>query len=329
MKKVEAAVRPVVKDLKTTTGGKVAQALISLTDLIENAYDLEAADLAAALRKQGAVERLCSLLDDDPQVHRRAMAVLANLVSANFEPLAAESAKLATAAGALPMLLAHLRSTGTTQLYAAACLQNMSALDGEVCDYLTGHGVPEVMAAIVQQGDGEGSVMVVKSAVRTDEQLMEFASLTLGSMQSRLLHVHPLTSPRRQQRRRGEERAQQAESAVADSADWAKATASTFATLQMPAYAEAGKPDWWNDEELKELSARVVGAAPNEERCQAMRATVLSGGSTAWERGARSAAEIRQAAEHFVQAGCLAAAPAAKAEYARLANWCRSMVEGS
>ena len=169
--------------------------------------------------------------------------------------------------------------------------------------------------------------MVVKSAVRTDEQLMEFASLTLGSMQSRLLHVHPLTSPRRQQRRRGEERAQQAESAVADSADWAKATASTFATLQMPAYAEAGKPDWWNDEELKELSARVVGAAPNEERCQAMRATVLSGGSTAWERGARSAAEIRQAAEHFVQAGCLAAAPAAKAEYARLANWCRSTAE--
>ena len=62
------------------------------------------------------------------------------------------------------MLLAHLRSTGTTQLYAAACLQSMSALDGEVCDYLTGHGVAEVMAAIVQQGDGEGSVMVVKSA---------------------------------------------------------------------------------------------------------------------------------------------------------------------
>ena len=40
---------------------------------------------------------------------------------------------------------------------------------------------------------------------------------------------------------------------------------------------EVAKPEWWNDEGLKALSARVLRAAPNEESALDMRAYVLSG----------------------------------------------------
>ena len=34
--------------------------------------------------------------------------------------------------------------------------------------------------------------------------------------------------------------------------------------MTQEACTEVAKPEWWNDEELKALSARVVRAAPNE-----------------------------------------------------------------
>ena len=45
---------------------------------------------------------------------------------------------------------------------------------------------------------------------------------------------------------------------------WAGATALAFSLLTQDACAEVAKPEWWNDEGLKALSARVVRAAPNE-----------------------------------------------------------------
>ena len=42
------------------------------------------------------------------------------------------------------------------------------------------------------------------------------------------------------------------------SEDWAEATAEAFDTLRQEECAEVAKPEWWNDEELKALSARVV-----------------------------------------------------------------------
>jgi hypothetical protein len=45
---------------------------------------------------------------------------------------------------------------------------------------------------------------------------------------------------------------------------WAQATARAFSTLTQEACAEVAKPEWWNDEELKALSARVVRAAPDD-----------------------------------------------------------------
>ena len=108
---------------------------------------------------------------------------------------------------------------------------------------------------------------------------------------------------------------------------WARATASAFRMLRLEECAEVTKPEWWNDEGLKALSARVVRAAPDNTTGHQMRAMVLSGLCDAWEVGPRSAAELIEAAMHFDRAAALCDAPVAKARYARAAGWCRSQAE--
>ena len=113
------------------------------------------------------------------------------------------------------------------------------------------------------------------------------------------------------------------------SVNWARATAFAFNMLRLPECSEVVKPEWWDDEALKALSARVVRAAPNDEAAIIMRAGVLRGVSFgAWEAGPRSAAELKEAATHFERAGALINAPAAKAQYVSLADRCRSLVAG-
>ena len=105
---------------------------------------------------------------------------------------------------------------------------------------------------------------------------------------------------------------------------WAEATAASFDMLQVEEYDEVAKPEWWSDKELKELSARVVRAAPNDHAANLMRAAVLSGrGGAAWGVGPRSAAELREAAAHYDRAAALSNAPAVKAEKALCAAVCR------
>ena len=109
---------------------------------------------------------------------------------------------------------------------------------------------------------------------------------------------------------------------------WARATACAFDSLRLKACAEVSKPEWWNDEELKALSVRVLRAAPHQEAAHVMRALVLSGLSGgAWEAGPRSAAELMEAAAHFERSVALSSAPAVKAEKARIAATCRSRAE--
>ena len=87
--------------------------------------------------------------------------------------------------------------------------------------------------------------------------------------------------------------------------------------------AEVAKPEWWSDEGLKALSARVVRAAPDDMTANQMRALVLS----AWKEGPRSAAELREAATHWERAAALCPAPAAKAEFIGSAEGCRCLAE--
>ena len=102
------------------------------------------------------------------------------------------------------------------------------------------------------------------------------------------------------------------------------ATARVFTMLRMEACAEVAKPEWWSDEGLKALSARVVRAAPDDAEANRVRALVLFGQHGAWEAGPRSAAELREAAAHFEQAAALHPAPAVKANLTEYAAWCRN-----
>eukprot|EP00964_Phaeocystis_antarctica_P093273 scaffold60138_cov66-Phaeocystis_antarctica.AAC.3 len=114
-----------------------------------------------------------------------------------------------------------------------------------------------------------------------------------------------------------------------DSEDWAVATAWVFNKLTLEACVEVAKPEWWNDEGLKALSARVVRAAPDDMVAHCMRATVLKGPSgDSWEAGPRSAAELKEAATHYDRAVALHPAPAMKAELTRRANLCRARAAG-
>jgi hypothetical protein len=105
---------------------------------------------------------------------------------------------------------------------------------------------------------------------------------------------------------------------------WAEATAEAFSMLIKQACAEVAKPEWWNDEGLMALSARVVRAVPDFMEAHKMRAMVLGGlPAGAWEAGPRSAAELREAAAHFERAAALHPVPAIKAHLAEGAAWCR------
>ena len=98
--------------------------------------------------------------------------------------------------------------------------------------------------------------------------------------------------------------------------------------LTQKACAEVAKPEWWNDEGLKALSARVVRAAPDDEVANQMRAIVLSRQFVDfWGAGPRSAVELKQAATHFDRAAALCSAPAGKADHAGDAELCRRRAE--
>ena len=108
---------------------------------------------------------------------------------------------------------------------------------------------------------------------------------------------------------------------------WAKTTARAFSMLTKEVCAGVAKPEWWNDEGLKALSARVVRAAPDDLGAIRMRASVMRGSNFAWEAGPRSAAELREAATHFERAAALHTAPAGKAHFTDLAARCRRQAE--
>ena len=108
--------------------------------------------------------------------------------------------------------------------------------------------------------------------------------------------------------------------------DWAKATAAAFDSLQCPDCDDAPKPEWWNDEALKQLSARVIAAAASDEAGPStMRARVLCGDVVAeigWNVGPRKAAEVKEAAMLFRHAARLTLTPAVKTRYEMIADAC-------
>ena len=109
---------------------------------------------------------------------------------------------------------------------------------------------------------------------------------------------------------------------------WAMATAAAFNMLAQEVCDEVAKPEWWNDEGLKALSARVVRVGADDEIANQMRAMVLSGQfGDSWGAGTRSAVQFEKAAKHFDRAAALCSAPAGKADHAGDAELCRRRAE--
>ena len=108
---------------------------------------------------------------------------------------------------------------------------------------------------------------------------------------------------------------------------WAATAGATFDLLKHPDCRETPKPEWWNDEALKALSARVVAVAPDtcSHMMCAMRACVLMGdalGKSPWNAGPRTAEEIKAAATWFRRAALVSHTLAEKLRFEQHARWC-------
>ena len=109
---------------------------------------------------------------------------------------------------------------------------------------------------------------------------------------------------------------------------WAYSAAGAFDVLKQPACHEVPTPEWWNDEALKALSARVVALAPDHNVTCGVRAVVLQGhalGLVPWKAGPRTAAEIKEAAKWYRRAEMLTPTPAEKRRYEQFASWCEEV----
>jgi len=112
--------------------------------------------------------------------------------------------------------------------------------------------------------------------------------------------------------------------------DWAKASASTFDTLKTLDCHEVPKPEWWNDEGLKALSARVVALVSDEAVSCAMRARILCGGALSkapWNVGLRTAAEIKEAATWYRRGAMVTLISADKQLDEELASECDAVAD--
>ena len=113
---------------------------------------------------------------------------------------------------------------------------------------------------------------------------------------------------------------------------WADAAAGAFDLLKHPDCDEVPKPEWWNDEALKALSARVVALAPDYHQSCCMRARVLCGDvifsdGAQWEVGLRTAAEIKEAATWFRRAAMVAHTSSLKLRHNSLASTCDALAD--
>ena len=112
---------------------------------------------------------------------------------------------------------------------------------------------------------------------------------------------------------------------------WADSTSSAFHVLRLDDCDEMPKPEWWNDEALKALSARVVTVAPDRTQSCAMRALVLSGGALfsepPWNVGPRTAAEIKEAAAWYRRTAMVTRTPADKLRFEQHARLCDEVAD--
>ena len=114
--------------------------------------------------------------------------------------------------------------------------------------------------------------------------------------------------------------------------EWAESVASAFDLLKIPECCDSDepRPEWWNDEGLQALSARVVALAPDDDYACNMRAIVLAGGivwEAPWSAGPRTAAEIKEAASWNHRAARVAGLPVDEWRFEQLAQDCDAFAD--
>ena len=98
-----------------------------LGQLVESAYGEDAAAVGSYIRDSGAIEMLLELVADPvPDVHQKILMALGNLVSDAVDHQSWRTKQVIVELQGVDYFIPHLSDTDwVTQMYAAACIQNM------------------------------------------------------------------------------------------------------------------------------------------------------------------------------------------------------------
>ena len=125
---------PLLAALNSADESERFAALGQLSDLAADAYGRDAVNLSELIREADGIRILVECMNAPGiDVQQCAMSLLGNLLTDVFDPKARLSLKHFAAAGGLASLQAKLSAQFPINLFAAAALQNVTALDPEEC----------------------------------------------------------------------------------------------------------------------------------------------------------------------------------------------------
>ena len=144
-----------VVKLVSSNSDEVANAVAELSCIAAEAFGLDASRLAANVRESGGLDVLVACMDDpSDEVQQCAMSLLGNLLTDVFDPEARLSLAEFSEADGLKSLQQKLLAEFPINLYAAACLQNVTALDPQhCCAELRSRGCADVLSQLLDGGD--------------------------------------------------------------------------------------------------------------------------------------------------------------------------------
>ena len=154
------------KQLLDPDEGTRLAALASLSEIAADVYGNDAALLGQQIRDSGAIAMLVNCLrETTDEVKQCSLSLLGNLLTDVFDTDAAFSLALFSECGGLPLLLDILTQEYPLNLYAAAALQNVTALDPmEACAKLRDLGAAEALRTLASSPD-EQVVMFATGAL--------------------------------------------------------------------------------------------------------------------------------------------------------------------
>jgi hypothetical protein len=131
---VRLGMSPLIDALVSTDEAARVSALGALSDIAADSFGEDAANLAALLRNAGGMAVLVAFMQADKvDVQQCAMSLIGNLLTDVFDHEARASLQLFSDAGGLSELHSKLSADYPINLFAAAAMQNVTALDPQEC----------------------------------------------------------------------------------------------------------------------------------------------------------------------------------------------------